>query len=181
MSAPGPVDLRARTATPADTRALAGALAACCRGGDTVLLAGSLGAGKTTFAQGFAAALGVEGPVTSPTFTLVRQYPCGGAGGIRRLLHADVYRLDHLAEVTDLALPELVEGDGVALVEWGDAAAPVLDEGALTVSLTRVAANGDGGEAEPRLIELRAVAAGWGKRAPLLAEALGAWPAGGPG
>ncbi len=121
------------TASPAATRAVAARLAEAARPGDVVLLVGGLGAGKTTFAQGFAAALGVKGPVTSPTFTLVRQYPCR----LGQLLHADVYRLEHLAEVEDLGLGELVEEDGVALVEWGDAAAPVLGAVACTVRITR--------------------------------------------
>jgi tRNA threonylcarbamoyladenosine biosynthesis protein TsaE len=131
--------LEATTHGADDTRALAGALAGEIRAGDVLLLVGGLGAGKTTFAQGFARRLGVEGPVTSPTFTLVRQYPCS----LGQLLHADVYRLDRLAEVADLGLAELVEGgsgegglDGaVALVEWGDAAAPVFGPDVLTVTL----------------------------------------------
>ena len=63
---------------PATPRSWPGRLARLCRAGDVVLLVGDLGAGKTVFAQGFAAALGVAGPVTSPTFALVRQYRCGG-------------------------------------------------------------------------------------------------------
>jgi tRNA threonylcarbamoyladenosine biosynthesis protein TsaE len=122
--------LTARTSSPDETRRLAGALATVARPGDLVVLAGTLGAGKTTFAQGFARALGVEGPVTSPTFTLVRQYPCA----LGQLVHADVYRLDQLAEVADLGLGELVE-DGVALVEWGDVALPALGQVAWTVTL----------------------------------------------
>lgn len=121
------------TADADGTRALAADLAVLARPGDVVLLGGSLGAGKTTFAQGFARGLGVEGPVTSPTFTLVRQYPCRGA--VSQLVHADVYRLDSLGQVTDLALPELVEDGAVALVEWGDAASPVLGDDTLTVIL----------------------------------------------
>ena len=85
-------------------------------------------AGKTAFAQGFAAALGVEGPVTSPTFTLVRQYRCGPASPVELLIHADVYRTGSLGEVVDLALAELVEERAVALVEWGDMAAPALGD-----------------------------------------------------
>ena len=79
--------------SPEDTRALAGRLAGLCRPGDVVLLVGDLGAGKTVFAQGFAAALGVAGPVTSPTFALVRQYRCGAGSPVahahprRRLPH----------------------------------------------------------------------------------------------
>lgn len=121
------------------TRAVAARLAGAARPGDVVLLVGGLGTGKTTFAQGFARALGVEGPVTSPTFTLVRQYPCR----LGQLLHADVYRLEQLAEVEDLALSELVEAGGVALVEWGEAAAPVLGPVACTVRIDRAA--GDDG------------------------------------
>jgi tRNA threonylcarbamoyladenosine biosynthesis protein TsaE len=96
---------------------------------------GDLGAGKTAFAQGFAAALGVEGPVTSPTFALVRHYRCGAASTVSTLIHADVYRTGTLAEVAELALAELVEEDAVALVEWGDLAAPALGESTLEVRL----------------------------------------------
>jgi tRNA threonylcarbamoyladenosine biosynthesis protein TsaE len=128
------------TASAEATRALAARLAGAARPGDVVLLVGGLGAGKTTFAQGFARALGVEGPVTSPTFTLVRQYPCA-VGPVGQLLHADVYRLDHLAEVEDLGLSQLVEEGGVALVEWGDAAAPVLGPVACTVTIERAGAD----------------------------------------
>jgi tRNA threonylcarbamoyladenosine biosynthesis protein TsaE len=120
-----------------DTRRLAGALAPLCRPGDLVLLTGGLGAGKTVFVQGFAAALGVAGPVTSPTFTLVRQYACPpNPAGIEQLVHADLYRLDTLAEVLDLAIPELLDDAAVALVEWGEVAAPALGTSALHVTLS---------------------------------------------
>ena len=85
------------TDSPEATRALAAVVAVRCVPGDVLLLSGDLGAGKTTFAQGFGRALGILEPVTSPTFTLVRQYGCRGPGGIRQLLHADVYRLEQLA------------------------------------------------------------------------------------
>ena len=121
--------------SPAATRELAGRVAALCRPGDVVLLVGDLGAGKTVFAQGFAAALGVPGPVTSPTFALVRQYRCGADSPVGVLIHADVYRTGSLDEVADLALAELVEEDAVALVEWGELAAPALGESALEITL----------------------------------------------
>jgi tRNA threonylcarbamoyladenosine biosynthesis protein TsaE len=124
--------LRVCTASPDATRELAARLASVARRGDVIVLRGPLGAGKTTFAQGFARGLGVEGPVTSPTFTLVRQYPCA----LGQLVHVDVYRLERLAEVTDLGLADLVE-DGVALVEWGDVARPALGAVTWTVSVDR--------------------------------------------
>ncbi len=167
MTAPA-AGLVAVTATAAATRDLAAAVSGLCRAGDTVLLSGGLGAGKTTFAQGFARGLGVAGPVTSPTFTLVRQYPCRGPGGVRQLLHADVYRLDHLSEVVELALPELTEADGVALVEWGDAVAPALGPGALRVSLERQP--GEGADEARRVVVVPGEP--WADRAAALAAAL---------
>jgi tRNA threonylcarbamoyladenosine biosynthesis protein TsaE len=161
---------RAGTVGPEETRALAGALARRSRPGDVVLLTGGLGAGKTTFAQGFAGALGVAGPVTSPTFTLVRDYPLPeGRGGLRRFLHADLYRLDTLAEVEDLALPEQVEGDGVVLVEWGDRGAPVLGDSMLEVHL---APGPHGGDDRVRLLEVTGRGPAWSARATEVMEAL---------
>jgi tRNA threonylcarbamoyladenosine biosynthesis protein TsaE len=152
-------------------------MARLCRPGDIVLLAGDLGAGKTTFAQGFGAGLGIDEVITSPTFTLVRQYPVeGGAGpdgvepGIRTLLHADVYRLDHLAEIADLGLGELVEDGGVALVEWGDAARPVLGRGSLSV---RLAACED--DEDRRLVTIERPDDAWAARWPAVRAAVGPW------
>jgi tRNA threonylcarbamoyladenosine biosynthesis protein TsaE len=171
--------LAATTRGADETRTLAGALAGEARAGDVLLLVGGLGAGKTTFAQGFARRLGVEGPVTSPTFTLVRQYPCS----LGQLLHADVYRLDRLAEVADLGLAELVEGgsvegglDGaVALVEWGDAAAPVFGPDVLTVTL---APGPDDDDARDVTVE---GGDAWADRRVRLAEAVAPWTVRRPG
>ncbi len=149
-----------------------------CVRGDVVLLIGDLGAGKTTFAQGFGAGLGVSEPITSPTFTLVRQYavpegPERNTSGepIRALLHADVYRLDHLHEIVDLGLGELVEDGAVALVEWGDAAEPVLGDGALSVELVA------GPEEDERTVTVSHRGPGWADRWGPLAEALAPWRA----
>jgi tRNA threonylcarbamoyladenosine biosynthesis protein TsaE len=124
------------TTSPEETKAVAAAVAPLCTSGDVVLLIGDLGAGKTAFAQGFAAALGVVGPVTSPTFALVRQYRCHGAGAVETLIHADVYRTGSAGEVVELALAELVEEGAIALIEWGDLAAAALGDDALDVTLT---------------------------------------------
>ena len=159
------------TESPGATRDLAATVAARCVPGDVLLLSGDLGAGKTTFAQGFGRALGIVEPVTSPTFTLVREYAVAdGPGGIRVLLHADVYRLEHLAEVADLGLGQLVEDAGVALVEWGDAAEPVLGDGALSIRLAAV----DGDE-DRRSVALSADGSAWEVRWADLVAALSPW------
>lgn len=106
----------------ADTNAIAARIAALSRAGDIIVLAGEMGAGKTAFAQGFGAALGVTDRITSPTFTLVHSYPIenGPRAGKVTLHHADLYRLERTGEVADLALRELAEFGGIVLIEWGD-------------------------------------------------------------
>jgi len=172
-----PVAIVATTTGPEETRALAGAIARLCEPGDVLLLAGDLGSGKTTFAQGFGRALGVTEPITSPTFALVREYRLADGTdaedgtGLKTLLHADVYRLDHLAEIADLGLGELVEDGAVALVEWGDAAEPVLGDGSLSLRL-------DAGPGEPddrRTLTVLWSAPRWAGRWERLSEAVAPW------
>jgi len=94
-----------------------------------LVLGGDLGAGKTTFTKALGAALGIDDNITSPTFTLANQYESG-----RLLLHhLDVYRIDQIEDVADLALPELYESGGVVVIEWGDTIAPALPAGYLLV------------------------------------------------
>ena len=125
---------RRTTTSAAGTQRAGEELASLLAPGDVVLLDGPLGAGKTTFTQGLARGLGVTERVTSPTFTLVRQHRCA-AGPIRTLHHADLYRLDSVAEVLDLSLSELVEESAVAVVEWGERAHGVLGREVLEVRL----------------------------------------------
>ena len=155
--------MKLQTADPEQTQAVAAAVASVVRAGDVILLSGDLGAGKTTFTQGFARALGVTEPVTSPTFTLLNEYR-----GRLRVLHADVYRLDSLQEVIDLGIGELVEEDSVALVEWGEAAAPALP-GHLTITIE----HGDGDD--DRTITLRPSGTAWADRIDALETALAEW------
>jgi tRNA threonylcarbamoyladenosine biosynthesis protein TsaE len=117
------------TTSPEGTKALGAALAEALEPGDVVLLLGGLGAGKTTFVQGVAEALGVTEDVTSPTFTLCQVY-----SGALTLLHADLWRLERLQEVIDLAFDEGLEQGGVLLVEWGEGADPLFGDDALVVS-----------------------------------------------
>jgi tRNA threonylcarbamoyladenosine biosynthesis protein TsaE len=117
-----------RSTSLAATHAIAAALAAEVRVGDVVVLAGEMGSGKTAFAQGFGAALGVEEPMTSPTFTLVHSHPVAHASGHLTLHHADLYRLTTQHEVADLALSELAEAEGIILVEWGDVVASTMGD-----------------------------------------------------
>jgi tRNA threonylcarbamoyladenosine biosynthesis protein TsaE len=147
-----------------DTRDLGAALASVARPGDVVVLAGDLGTGKTALAQGFARGLGVEEQVTSPTFTLVRDYH-----GRLRLHHLDVYRLDHLQEAEDLGLAELVDDGGVTLVEWGDVIAPALPAEHLEVRLAH------GEREDDRSLRLRASGRVWAVRADELRRLTGRW------
>jgi len=159
-----------RTASSAATKELAGVVADHVRGGDLVLLVGDMGAGKTTFVQGFASALGVDDPVTSPTFTLARTYP-----GRLPVHHVDVYRLERMAEVGDLGLGELIDSNGVTLVEWGDVIRAALPTSYLEVRFEF------GAEPDDRTIAVRAVGPVWHARAAALATNLAPWREGGPG
>jgi tRNA threonylcarbamoyladenosine biosynthesis protein TsaE len=156
----------------AATHAIAAAVATCCRPGDVVVLAGEMGAGKTAFAQGFGKALGVDDPITSPTFTLVQSYatPRG------QFHHADVYRLEQLNEVADLALGELAEFRGIVVVEWGDVVSAALGEHLEVrlelVDIPDVDAAAPAGDA--RRITLNPSGRSWAQRWQQLTEQLGA-------
>jgi len=160
------------TKSPDDTRELAAAIASVVRTGDVILLAGDLGAGKTTFTQGFGRALGVTEPITSPTFTLMNHYP---ARDDLTVLHADVYRLDHLQEIVDLGLTELVDEQAVALVEWGDVAEAVLPKDFLEIRIGYAASDAD--TDDTRTFHLRPVGQSWMARGRALDEAIARWKA----
>lgn len=111
------------------TRALGAVLATELGPGAVVVLSGDLGSGKTVFAQGVAAGLGVTERVVSPTFAIAREYK-----GRLPLHHLDVYRLDHVQEAMDLGLDELFE-DAVTLIEWGEGVRDLLPADRLEVEL----------------------------------------------
>jgi len=192
--------LRLATATPAETRELAAVVARHLDVGDVVTLAGDLGAGKTCFVQGAAAELGVEQPVTSPTYVLVKLL----AGRVP-VVHVDVYRLERLRDVDDLG-EDVFAPDVVTFVEWGDMLGALLPPDRLEITLRHAADDGprdagprddgprdagSGGDgsgsgvdvevvaredgALPRAVTIRAVGEAWGPRAPALVDACEPW------
>lgn len=106
-------------------------LGSLLQAGDVVRLEGDLGAGKTTFAQGVCAGLGVTSPVLSPTFTILHIYE----GGRLPVYHIDAYRLEDEEEIAQLGLEEYLEGQGVSLVEWAEKIQPILPASYLQVDL----------------------------------------------
>jgi len=141
-------------------RALGGRLAASLRAGDVVVLSGELGAGKTTFAQGLGAGLGVRGDVTSPTFVISRVHPSLGDGP--PLVHVDAYRLGGVAELDDLDLDTSLD-DAVTVVEWGEGIAEGLADDRVEVRIERAvadeAAPGEG--LDPRRVRIAPVGRRW--------------------
>jgi len=146
--------------TPTETAEFGERVGRLLRAGDLVVLAGDLGAGKTTFTRGLAQGLGVRGPVTSPTFVIAREHPSLVGGPV--LVHVDAYRLGSLAEVDDLDLDTAAE-DAVTVVEWGRGMVEDLAGERLEIELLRphgaVEVEGDA-PVEPR----RVTVAGFGER-----------------
>jgi tRNA threonylcarbamoyladenosine biosynthesis protein TsaE len=128
--------MRAHCPAAADTEALAGRMAATLpSAGDApvvLYLCGDLGAGKTTFARGFLAGLGVHGPVRSPTYTLLELY----AAGALTVLHLDLFRLNHAGELEALGLREWARPGHVWLVEWPERGAGRLPHADLTLAFS---------------------------------------------
>lgn len=133
------------TASAADTEALGAKFATGLRPGDVVLVAGELGAGKTTFVRGACRALGVTVPVTSPTFTIGQRYPAPVP-----VSHIDLYRTDGLAQEEPDLLAEYLDPDAIAFVEWPPAAAS--DLGGVSGAARSVRIKHAGGDR--RLVEI---------------------------
>lgn len=114
-----------------ETQRIAAVLARLVSPGAIIALDGDLGAGKTHFVQGFAAGLGVNSAVTSPTFNVMCEYP----EGRMPLYHFDLYRLEDPLELEDIAFYDLVEADGVSCIEWARKFADEIPSSALWVSI----------------------------------------------
>jgi tRNA threonylcarbamoyladenosine biosynthesis protein TsaE len=129
---------------PAQTREIAATLASAAHAGDVIALVGELGAGKTQFAKGFGAGLGVRDTINSPSFVLMAEYI-----GRLPLFHLDLYRLDDASDALAGGLLDERQADGVTVIEWAERL-----RGALPAARLEVAIDGTGDD--PRTITLRA-------------------------
>lgn len=121
------------TRSPEETRALGGRLANALQGGEVIAFTGDLGAGKTAFVSGLAAALGVDERVTSPTFTIVNEYE----GGRLPLFHFDMYRLGSADELFHIGWEDYLARGGVCAVEWSENVDEAIEDDAIRISITR--------------------------------------------
>ena len=158
--------LAATTGSAAGTRAVGARLAGVLGPGDVVLLVGELGTGKTTLVQGLVEALGGSEAVTSPTFTLAHEYHTDPP-----VTHIDLWRLEHLQEIVDLALDETLDEGGIVVAEWGEAAEPLFGSDSLVVRLER------GTSDTERMISVEAHGPSWDGRSARLAALLQGAPA----
>lgn len=124
--------------SPAETLALGEQLGARLSAGSVVLLVGPLGAGKTVLAKGIARGLGVRDEINSPTYTIISEYK----GERGRMFHVDLYRIEGASQMENLGLEDLLRGDSVVIVEWGEKLEPWLDLPRIRVTLGMAA---DGG------------------------------------
>ncbi len=130
------------------------------RAGDVVVLAGPLGAGKTTLTRGIGEALSVRGPVTSPTFVLARTHPSLAGGP--PLVHVDAYRLGSALELDDL---DIDFAGSVVVVEWGAGMVEGLVDDRLDVTIQRAAGGDD--EDQPRVVTVEGFGARWADALPV--------------
>ncbi|MGQ9475614.1 MAG: tRNA (adenosine(37)-N6)-threonylcarbamoyltransferase complex ATPase subunit type 1 TsaE [Actinomycetota bacterium] len=145
-----------------ETRRLAARLAELLRPGDVILLEGELGTGKTVFVRGLAEALGVREKVLSPTFTLAREYR-----GRLALHHLDAYRLEGPMDLYDVGVEEVLDGEGVLVVEWGDRVRDFFRGGYLRVVMSY------GDDEEERVIGLFPRGSDWADRLKILGKPRG--------
>ena len=132
-----------------ETWSLARELAKELKPGDVVCLEGELGAGKTTFTQGLAAALGVSGRVTSPTFCIVQEHAAAASASVPLLVHMDLYRLHDEADVEAIGWEDYLARGAVLFVEWPDRAGDLIPATARHVVFTL------GADEDSRVIEFK--------------------------
>ena len=116
-----------------ETRAIGEELARGACPGEIYAFRAEMGAGKTVFSQGFAKGLGIEGVVSSPTFTILQIYE----GGRLPLYHFDVYRIEDPEEMQEVGLDEYLYGDGVCLIEWSELIDELLPANCIKISIIK--------------------------------------------
>lgn len=121
------------TNRPEETYELGIKLGSQAMGGQIYCLDGDLGVGKTVFTQGFAAGLGIEGPVSSPTFTILQQYEDGRLP----LYHFDVYRISDVCEMDEIGYEDCFYGEGVCLIEWSQLISEILPEEVVRIRIEK--------------------------------------------
>lgn len=121
------------TRKPEETFALGKCMGEAARGGQLYTLIGDLGVGKTVFTQGFGLGLGVEGPVNSPTFTILQIYD----GGRLPFYHFDVYRITDVEEMDEIGYEECIYGEGVSLIEWANLIEEILPEKYIRITMEK--------------------------------------------
>lgn len=133
------MEYRVSSGTVQQTREWGKQLGALLRSGDVVALMGDLGAGKTAFAQGIGQSLGIIGPMTSPTFTFQQEYngrlQGRESGALIRLIHMDLYRIQHPEEVEVIGVEDAFVEDAVCLIEWPEIAEDYLPEKRLDIRI----------------------------------------------
>ena len=125
--------MRVETNSPEETVDLGRRMGADAKPGQIYTLNGDLGAGKTIFTKGMAAGLGIEEPVSSPTFTIVQEY----SGGRLPLYHFDVYRIGEPEEMEEIGYDDYFFGEGVCLIEWAELIRELLPERVISVSIEK--------------------------------------------
>lgn len=124
-----------RTTSANETRTLGERLASSLRPGDVLLLLGDMGVGKSELTRGIARGLGVQGPVASPTFTILQVYDEGHIP----LYHFDWYRLESADELYEMGMDEYLGGDGIAIIEWPSQCPEAIPPCRLEITLTPLA------------------------------------------
>jgi tRNA threonylcarbamoyladenosine biosynthesis protein TsaE len=121
------------TSSEEETENIGKTLAMSLSKGDSVLLRGNLGAGKTVFSRGFARGLGITEPVSSPTYTIVQEYELPDGG---RLYHLDLYRISGVNAALAFGVDEFLDDpQGISLIEWPDRIDGILPENAICVEI----------------------------------------------
>ncbi len=120
------------SASENDTFEYAKRMGESAKPGEVYCLNGDLGTGKTVFSKGFAKGLGIEDHITSPTFTIVQEYE-----GRLKLYHMDVYRIADSEEMYEIGFDEMIDGDGVCLIEWAQIIDDILPKERISVTIRK--------------------------------------------